>query len=142
MAELWDAIMGSPNPSPQQTFAGNQQYAATPGRTDYNTALPQLDEFAFRQWVANNRVPFNPDSKGAQDYDMRGFWRGLMQENPHATSGTNPNDQQMHYSDYWKTPYHRSFSNESQYAAPNAPQWINDAQLASPGGRILFDERK
>jgi hypothetical protein len=73
---------------------------------------------------------------------MRGFWRGLMQENPHATSGTNPNDQQMHYSDYWKTPYHRSFSNESQYAAPNAPQWINDAQLASPGGRILFDERK
>jgi hypothetical protein len=47
---------------------------------------------------------------------------------------------QPHYTDYWKTPYHQSFSAGSQYAGAVAPQWVNSTQLASPGGRILFDE--
>lgn len=142
MAGLYESLMAATPQSPQQTFVGNQAYAATPGRADYNTSLPQMDEFQFRQWVADNKVPFNPNADGGQDYDMRGYWQGLMQQNPRAVSGMNANDGQLHFSDYWKTPYHSSFSNESKYAAPMAPRWINDSQLAAPSGRIIFDERK
>lgn len=140
MAGLYETLMSAPS-SPQQTFAGNQQYAAVPGQTNYDTKLPQMDEFQFRQWAADNKVPFNPNGSN-QDYDMRGYWQGLMQQNPRALSGVNANDGQMHFSDNWKTPYHQSFSNESKYAGPNAPQWVNDSQLAAPNGRIVFDERR
>ena len=125
--------------NPQQVFASNQQYASHPGRVNYDTQLPQMDEFQFRQWLQDKQVPFNPNAPG-QDYDMRGYWQGLQQQNPKAMSGMNANDGQMHYSDNWKTPYHQSFSNESKYATPNAPQWINDTQLAAPSGRVVFDE--
>jgi hypothetical protein len=104
------------------------------------TTLNQLDEFAFRQWLANNRVPFNPDQTGMSDYDMRGFWQAQRQGNPLATSAINPNDGRMHYPDYWKTPLHQTFSNESQWAGPDAPHWANDMQLVSPNGRVVFDE--
>lgn len=95
---------------------------------------------AFRQWVARNKVPFNADAP-TTDYDMRGFYRGLQQQNPRAMSAVNPNDNQMHYPDYWKTPLHQTFSNESQFATSVAPRWNSLDQLVSPGGRILFDER-
>lgn len=106
----------------------------------FDTQLPPLQEMAMRQWVADNKVPFNPNA-GATDYDMRGFYRALMQGNPQARAAINPNDNQMHYPDYWKTPQHQSFSNESQWAGPNTPQWVNDSQLAAPNGRVVFDER-
>ena len=67
---------------------------------NYNTSLPQMDEFQFRNWVAQNRVPFDPNATAPQDYDMRGFYQGLQQGNPKAATGVNPNDNQMHYSDY------------------------------------------
>jgi hypothetical protein len=138
VAGLYETLMAA---TPQQAFSNNQQYTAMPGQSSYDTKLPQMDEFQFRQWLADKNVTFNADA-GGQDYDMRGYWQGLMQQNPHATSGMNANDGRMHFSDYWKTPYHQSFSNESKYAAPNAPQWVNDSQLAAPNGRILFDERR
>jgi hypothetical protein len=103
--------------------------------------LMPLDEMAFRQWVMDNKVPFNPDAKGPTDYDMRGFWRGLQQGSPMAQTAVNPNDNRMHFTDYWKTPQHQTFSSESQWAGPNASQWINDSQLASPSGRVMFDEK-
>lgn len=118
----------------------NEPYIA-PGNHNYNTPLGLLDEFAFRKWVSDNNVPFNPDA-GASDYDMRGFWRGLQQQNPHAASSVNSNDGKMHYTDYWKTPMHKTFSADSQWAGPVAPRWNDVDQLISPGGRILFDERK
>jgi len=104
------------------------------------TTLDPLQEMAFRQWVKQNKVPFDPNAP-ISDYDMRGYYQALQQGNPMATSGVNSNDQQMHFTDYFKTPAHRSFSNESQFASPDAPSWINDYQLASSGGRILFDEK-
>ena len=117
------------------------------GATNFNTQLPFLDEMAFRSWMSQNKVPFNPDA-GVSDYDMRGFWQGIQQEHPRALSSVSPNDNRMHYSDYWKTPYHETFSGTggpytggSQWAAPVAPQWNAQDQLLSPGGKILFDER-
>lgn len=107
----------------------------------YSTQLPLMDEFQFRNWAASNNVPFNPDQP-VSDYDMRGFYQASQQQQPGVTTAVNPNDGLLHFTDRFKTPQHASFSNESQWAGPNAPRWINDSQLASPGGRILFDERK
>jgi hypothetical protein len=105
----------------------------------YNTRLGPLDEMAFRQWVKDNRVPF--DVGAAQsDYDMRGYWRAMQQGNPAARSGVNPNDAQLHYPDLFKTLLHETLSNESMFAPPGAPSWINESQLALPSGRIVFDE--
>lgn len=108
---------------------------------DYSTVLPQMDEFQFRQWLQQNGVPFDPDAR-TTDYDMRGFYQAARQGQPGVTTQINPNDSLMHYPDRFKTPLHRSFSNESQWASDRAPQWINDSQLALPNGRIVFDERK
>lgn len=111
-----------------------------PNAAGFNTSLAPLDEMAFRSWLTQNNVPFNPDA-GVTDYDMRGFWRGLQQQNPRAVSGINPNDNQLHYPDFWKTPLHQTFSGESQWANPVAPRWNEQDQLIAPSGRILFDER-
>lgn len=106
----------------------------------FNTQLDPLQEMAFRQWLQTNKVPFDPNAQQS-DYDMRGFYQGMQQGHPLAQTAINPNDQQMHYPDYWKTPSHQSFSSESQWATPDTSSWINDSQLATPGGRIVFDEK-
>lgn len=142
MAELGDLIqsMMQPQMSPQQLQARNQPYVA-PSAGPMNTQLQPLDEMAFRQWAGQNKVPFDVNAPSS-DYDMRGFYQGLQQQNPRAVSGINPNDSQMHYPDTWKTPQHQSFSGDSKFAGPMAPRWNEQDQLVSPGARILYDERK
>ena len=125
--------------TPDQIFARNAPYVR-PGDHIFNTPLTPPQELDFRGWVAKNNVPFDPNSH-VSDYDMRGFYQALLSGHPMATNSINPNDNQMHYPDYWKTPYHETFSNESQWATPVAPQWNEQDQLISPGGRIVFDER-
>jgi hypothetical protein len=105
-----------------------------------NTKLPTLQEMQFLNWIKQNNVPFDPNAKQS-DYDMRGFYRGMQQGNPMAQTAVNPNDNQLHYPDYWKTPSHQTFSAESQWAGPNASQWVNDSQLAAPSGKVVFDEK-
>jgi hypothetical protein len=117
----------------------NQPYVR-PGEHNYATDL-NVAEPGFRDWAAKNKVPFDPNVQGPTDYDMRGFYHGLMTGNPQALSSVNPNDRRMHYSDYWKTPYHQSFSGESQWATPVAPKWNEQDQLISPGGKIVVDEK-
>jgi len=107
----------------------------------YDTQLEPGQEFMFRQWLQNNQVPFNPNAAGPTDYDMRGYYQDMRNGNPMARqSQINPNDNRPHFTDYYKTPLHQSFSGESQWAGANAGRWANDHQLMSPGGRILFDE--
>lgn len=108
----------------------------------FDTKLSPLDEFAYRQWVKDNNVPTNPDATAPQDYDMRGFWQGLQQQNPKAQSAVDPNDNRLHYPDNWKTPIHQTFSNESQWAQPGAPSWTEDDKLVAPNGWVVFDDRK
>jgi hypothetical protein len=101
------------------------------------------DELKFQKWVKDNRVPF--EDSPAADYDMRGFWKGLMTGDPQARTAINPYDNRMHFPDKWKTPYHESFSSDSQYAKPNAARWTgNDAigfALRDNLGNIISDER-
>ena len=129
-----DAPYGALAPNP--ILAGAQ-----PSQT-YNTMLDPGQEQFFRQWVAQNKVPFDPDATTPQDYDMRGFYQALQQGNPRAVSAVDPNDSQMHYPDYWKTPLHQTFSNESQWAPANAPVWNAQDQLVTQGGRVVFDDKR
>src|SRR5258705_11837338 len=107
----------------------------------FNTQLDPGQEQFFRQWVTQNKVPFDPNATTPQDYDMRGFYQGLQQQNPKAQSSIDPNDSRMHYPDYWKTPSHQTFSNESQWAPITAPQWNPQDQLVTGGGKIVYDDR-
>jgi len=109
---------------------------------NYNTQLDPGQEQFFRMWLQHNNVPFNPNATQPQDYDMRGYYQGVMSGNPMAAPAEiNPNDSRPHYTDYYKTPLHQSFSIGSQWAGPGAPQWVNDHQLAAQNGSILFDEK-
>ena len=105
-----------------------------------NTQLPTLQEMQFLNWLQQNHVPFNPNAQQS-DYDMRGFYRGMVQGNPMAQTGVDPNDNRQHYTDYWKAPSHETFSADSQWAGPGAPQWVNDSQLAAPNGKVVFDDK-
>ncbi|WP_439392544.1 hypothetical protein ACRQ5Q_24275 [Bradyrhizobium sp. PMVTL-01] len=126
------AAMFTPNPM----LAGRQPAAS------FNTTLDPGTEQFFRQWVAKNNVPFSPDATAPQDYDMRGFYQALMQQNPKAQSAVDPNDGRLHFPDFWKTPVHETFSNESQWAPGNAPAWTADDKLVAPSGRVVFDDRQ
>jgi len=114
----------------------NLRYAKPDWKT---TSLPAEQEKAFMEWIAKNKVPFNPKDKYA-DYDMRGFYDALMKKDPRAAAAVNPATKTMHYPDYWKTPYHESFSAESQWAAKGAPTW-QENKLVAPSGEVIFEDK-
>ena len=104
------------------------------------TDLSPDEETKFQSWVKEKKVPF--DNGSDADYDMRGFWKGLQSGDPKAKSAVDPNDSKLHYPDYWKTPYHETFSAESQWADPKkAPSWNDKDQLVGNDGKVLFDDR-
>ena len=117
---------------------GQTRSYAKPG--PYQTPLAPAEEREFRTWLTTIPIPFDPEDPYS-DYDMRGFWKALKAGDPRATSGINPNDHSLHFTDYWKTPYHRSFSNESKFAKHGAPAWNAQDQLVLPSGKIVYDER-
>lgn len=81
---------------------------------------PELENL-YQLWSQNNRVP------QSRDYDMRGFFMGMLQNDPAATTAVDPSDMQLHFSDKWKLPSHRSFSRESMYSrSPQDPQWVEN----------------
>lgn len=103
-------------------------------------------ESAYRLWALQHNVP------ESNDYNMRGFYEGLMTMDPAASSSINPNDNQMHFPDKWKLPNHQTFSTDSQYydptTMPNTPTWAggpigNGAEswtLRRPDGSIVAAE--
>lgn len=123
------------NASPSTGLLVNSLYA---NEGPYQTFLGPRDEGEFRNWVSENGVPFQPNET-EQDYDMRGYWQARQSGDPRARSEVNHSDQRTHYPDIWKTPSHRTFSSDSQYANPMAPRWI-DGKLIGPNGRIIADE--
>lgn len=120
-------------------YSRNRAWAKPEPAGGYQTKLSDREEPQFERWVKDNHVPFDPSPTA--DYDMRGFWKGLQNGDPHAQTGVNQNDHQLHFSDYWKTPYHKSFSAESQWATSDAPRWNDRDQFVTPKGDVVFDER-
>lgn len=126
--------------NPRGIYERNTQWTK-PGLTDkdFRTNLSSEEETSFKKWVKENNIPFEDSSQS--DYDMRGFWKGMQTGDPAAHQAVNNNDHRIHFSDKWKTPYHHSFSRESQWATPDAPTWNDKDQLIDKNGKVIFDER-
>ena len=122
----------------QNLLSRNMNYAVPDWQSKMTTLTPDQEK-AFMDWVQANKVPFNPKDP-YPDYDMRGFYQALQSNDPRAVSAVDPNDQRLHYPDYWKTPYHESFSAESQWAKEGAPTWVED-KLTMPTGEVIFDDK-
>ena len=119
----------------------NNQWVKQDASAPYNTQLEPHEEISFRQWVAANKVPFDPNA-AVSDYDMRGFYKALVAGDEKAKSAIDTNDSRIHYPDFWKTPYHETFSAESQWADPaKAPSWNEKDQLVMPDGTVVYDDR-
>lgn len=108
---------------------------AKPG--PYTTSLPPDQEHGFQSWVKQNKVPWQ-DTHDA-DYDMRGYYKALQSGDATAKQKLSGFDGKMHFPDTYKTPYHKTFSNESMYATPDAPHWDGE-RLIDKGGKIVADE--
>jgi hypothetical protein len=111
-------------------FGRNAPWATGGRYGSYRTPLTPQQETAFRQWVRDHKVPFNPDQIDA-DYDMRGFWLNG------AAAGYDPNTWKrgQHFPDTWKTPYHKSFSSDSMYAIEGTPfVWQGDTLIDTRTG--------
>lgn len=121
----------------QQNFAYNQRWAKA---GPYFTKLSPAQETQFRDWIKKNNINFDPNAK-ITDYDMRGFWLAQQQGKTPQTA-INPYDRKLHFTDEFKTPYDRTFSNQSRYAHKNAPHWQDNRYLISPSGQIIFDQSK
>lgn len=98
----------------------------------YQTNLSDPEKFDFVHWLQQSNVPY--DNSPQSDYDMRGFYK-----DPQAESGISPVDNQIHFSDKFKTPYHQSFSAESQYADERAPRWKGNKLVDSGGNTVHVD---
>jgi hypothetical protein len=108
-----------------------------------STQLSPGDELRFQSWLRSNNVNFDPRNTGQPtDYDMRGFFQRQQQGDPIAQNRVDPNDNRMHYPDVWKTPSHETFGAQSMYSTnPNAPDWVNDRQMATPNARLTFGQQ-
>lgn len=122
---------------PFATMEGVNAAYTKAGQHVYNTPLEPQAEEAFRGWVQQNNVPFDPEA-GVTDYDMRGFWLGLHNNDPRAVSAIDPHDEKLHYPDNWKTPLHQTFSADSQWATSDAPRWTPEGQLIDNQGNVVF----
>jgi hypothetical protein len=98
----------------------------------FQTALAPHEEAAFRTWVAQNKVPFDPEEK-MPDYDMRGFWKAQQ------TGQTEPwKGQGSHFPDTFKTPADTTFSAESKYAKKAPFVWKGNDLIDLSTGQLIF----
>ena len=124
-----------------ETYKRNSQWS----KKDWQITTFKSDknEEEFRNWVDTNKVPFKIDD-AQPDYDMRGFYQALKSGDQRALSSIDPADGQLHFPDYWKTPYHPSFSNESQWATKDAPKWIGNEtagyRLLDKTGKVVHED--
>jgi hypothetical protein len=90
----------------------------TPSRRQnrYQTDAGSMEPL-YQAWLRQNNINDTPD------YDMRGFYMGMLTGAPQAQSAIDPHDGRLHFSDWWKTPEHESFSEESRYAPQGSPRW-------------------
>lgn len=134
-------IMAQKPKSPKEALAPIAPWEEHAKGGSYRTVLTPIEEQQFQQWVKDKKIPFKDSDPNFDnnDYDMRGFYQALQQGDPRATQSLAP-DGTFHFPDVWKTPFHDTFSNESIYAKPSAPQWTNEGKLIDHKGNVVADE--
>ena len=121
----------------EQLLARNKAYAKPNWQTQLAKLTPEQEQ-AFLKWVQANKVPFDPKDK-YPDYDMRSYYLSLQNANT-PKAGINPTTGTLHFPDTYKTPYHESFSAESQMAGEGAPSW-KGSKLVTPKGEVVFEDK-
>ena len=126
----------------QGLFKRNQAFSK--GKFNLTTFKTDKEEEDYRKWAEDKKIPINHEDP-YPDYDMRGFYKALKSGDKKATSAINPSDGQIHYPDHWKTPYHETFSAQSQWAnKKTAPDWVGDDKkgwkLQDKAGNVYKDE--
>ena len=124
-------------PVPAKGTTGFDVADPDPENPDYKTPLAPDEEKQFRKWVKDNNIPF--DDSPQSDYDMRGYWKAQQEGDQTAQTDISQFDQKPHFPDTFKTPFHKTFSNESQYATSDAPHWDGD-KLIDNKGNVVADE--
>ena len=114
----------------------NQQFASD-NRIGAQDVVPLVYAAAMQRYAPQQTA----------DYNMAGFMRAYMDpthaDHARASAGPSGYDGQMHFTDYWKNPGHRSFSADSQYAQPTAPRWFGSGDewsLYDRGQRTVVEE--
>ena len=102
----------------QSFFDYNKEWAK-PG--PYITKLSDKEEKDYLKWMDLVSQTLRPMDPNDPTYDMRGFWKAAQKGK--ASSGLDPYSNEIHFPDTFKTPYHPTFSRESQYATDIAPYW-------------------
>lgn len=92
------------------------------------TQLNPAQQKLFEQWgrtlqTTNGEALYNKQDP-TPDYDYAGYWLAMHKGDPRAVRDL----ANGHFPDIWKTPFEQSFSNESQYALPTAPHWVETPQ--------------
>lgn len=128
------------SPEMQSAFDRNKGFV-NPGENTYQTVLTPEEEKQFQAYIADKSDKQDLGRVDDLGYDLRGWWKAMMAGDKRAFLMINPIDNLKHRSDYWKTPYHKSFSNESQWANKGAPSWNDKNQLVAPDGTVVFDEK-
>jgi hypothetical protein len=134
--EEYERALGyRPGTLTDEQFAKLQAASSAPTRREeaYSTKLTHDEDLQFNRWVQASGVPY--DASNDSDYDMRGYWKAQQHGDPRATRDT----ESMHFPDTWKTPRHKTFSNESIYAGPGAPRWVGN-KLVAADGTVIAEE--
>lgn len=121
-------------------FNRNRPYTDPKWGGNFQTQIPLAQMVAYLSWL-KQAAPWVVNPETGRDYDYAGFWLAQQAGYPMAQTTTNPFLNETHFPDYWKTPFHATFSNESRYAKPNAPHWEED-RLTDSKGKTLFTESK
>lgn len=117
------------DPMKRRFFQSMDEAIAANRSTPFQTNLTPAQDLEYRQWVEENKIP------QSKDYDMRGFFNDA-----NAEAGVSPMDRRLHFTDKYKTPEHKTFSQESIYAKPGAaPKWRGNA-LVDKKGQVVFVE--
>jgi hypothetical protein len=108
-------------------------------QSQFRTQLSPADEAKFQQYLADHSDRRDLGRTDDQTYDLRGWWKAAQAGDPRAATRV-AGDGLIHRNDYWKTPFHQSFSRESQWAGPNAPIWQGNKLVDPATGAVVHDD--
>lgn len=121
------------SPSNLQSKANIDDFKANINPADYTTKLSDAEQKQFDNWASDMKAKgiINPNDN-FQDYDMQGYWKNEVLNNTNLANGNAEN----HFTDKYKMPNHKTFSNESIYAkgdnARYAGKWDSNGNYIAP----------
>ena len=114
----------------------------------YRTLLGMGDALKFEAFKKANNIPDDPSFDSS--YNMPGFFKesgGLVQRLLGNSSNTEMMPDGLHFTDKFKTPFHPTFSNESQYKFPGMNrEWVPTGDgtfrlIDNETGKVIRDEK-